>query len=96
MSKCNCPYHCTPGRLAESELQAENKALRKELDEVRNAGIGTLFELRKTQGSRDELLEALKLSDNHRKPYPSLCISKEWSVSDVIQKAEAQKEKETK
>jgi len=65
--------------------RAENKALKEELDEVRKAGIGTLFELRRVQGSRDELLEAGRLISNGH-PLPIL--------QRVIRKAKAQKEQE--
>ena len=74
--------------LVNPELQAENKALKGELDKVRKAGIGTLFELRKVQAIRDELLgvwkEYLKFNVPTQEGFAKL--------ADSFQKAEQQKE----
>ncbi len=89
MSECTFPECANEN----AELQTEIKALKEELDEVRKAGIGTLFELRKVQASRDELLDGLH------------CVAQELeaeidcgvlvkSINSTIKKAEALKEKE--
>jgi len=93
MDECNL-MDCSEFQEASKELKTENKALSRLLKSCENQcerGLNenkSLKEENRALGkSRDELLEELKLA---RKGFKSVL------VDNVIQKAEALKEKETK